>query len=85
MIDKSKLLEEIKKIVGNHLGVSNVEKDSLFMEDLGAESVDIVLLINSAEDKYNICFNEADIPDIFSVKDLFEYTYKLLQNKKIAE
>ncbi len=84
MIDKSKLIEETKKIVGNQLGVSNVEEESLFMEDLGSESIDIVHIIQSAEDKYGISFNEADIPDIFSVKDLFDYIYKLLRNKEDA-
>ncbi len=42
------------------------------MSDLGAESADLVNLIAAVEDKYDIVVGEEELPDLRTVRDLFE-------------
>jgi acyl carrier protein len=42
------------------------------MEDLGAESADLVNLIATVEDKFNISFDEADISRVRTVQQLYD-------------
>ena len=42
------------------------------MEDLGAESADIVNIVAAAEDKFDVSFNEADIAAVRTVKDVYQ-------------
>ncbi len=65
-------LEDILSLVRMQLGVRNVKPEDRLMEDLGAESSDIVNIIAAAEDKYGISLDEADIPGIRSIRELFE-------------
>lgn len=64
--------EDIQTLVRMQLGLRKVKPDDLLMEDLGAESADIVNIIAAAEDKYGISLDEADIPGARSIKQLYE-------------
>ena len=52
--------DRVKKIVVDQLGVNeaDVQIDSTFIDDLGADSLDIVELINSGERNVFVQFNE---------------------------
>lgn len=65
-------VEEVQALVRMQLGKSSVSLENRLMEDLGAESADIVNIVAAAEDKFNISFNEADIAGVRTVKDIFE-------------
>lgn len=65
-------LEDIQTLVRMQLGLRKVKADDLLMEDLGAESADIVNIIAAAEDKYGISLDEADIPGTRSIRQLYE-------------
>lgn len=65
-------VEDIQTLVRMQLGLRSVDADDLLMEDLGAESADIVNIIAAAEDKYNISLDEADIPGVRSIRQLYE-------------
>jgi len=65
-------VEEVQALVRMQLGKSKVSLENRLMEDLGAESADIVNIVAAAEDKFNISFNEADIAAVRTVKDIFE-------------
>ena len=67
--------DKVKEIVVEQLGVDEAEVsiDSTFIDDLGADSLDIVELIMAFEEEFNV-----DIPDdvaekIKTVKDTVEY------------
>ena len=67
--------DKVKAIVVEQLGVDEAEVtiDSTFIDDLGADSLDIVELIMAFEEEFNV-----DIPDdvaekIKTVKDTVEY------------
>lgn len=63
-------IEEIIDLVKVQLGVKQIKKESRIIEDLGAESADIVNIIASLEDKYRIKIKEEEIGDIQTVGDL---------------
>ncbi|AFZ82594.1 acyl carrier protein [Candidatus Kinetoplastidibacterium crithidiae] len=52
--------QRVKKIVAEQLGVndSDIKDDSSFVEDLGADSLDMVELVMALEDEF-----ETEIPD----------------------
>ncbi len=52
----SSLEERIKEIISDQLGVKlhEVENDKFFINDLGADSLDIIELIMALEEEFNI-------------------------------
>ena len=65
-------IEDIQTLVGLQLGRRNVSEQDRLLEDLGAESADIVNIIATIEDKYDISLEEADISMARTVKDLYD-------------
>jgi acyl carrier protein len=65
-------MEQVQTLVRLQLGRRLVSAEDRFMEDLGAESPDLVNIIAAAEDKFSISFGEADISRVHTVKELYE-------------
>ena len=65
-------IEDIQTLVGLQLGKRKVSAPDRLMEDLGAESADIVNIIATVEDKYQISLEEADISRVRTVRDLYD-------------
>ena len=65
-------IEDIQTLVGLQLGKRKVSAPDRLMEDLGAESADIVNIIATVEDKYRISLEEADISRVRTVRDLYD-------------
>ena len=66
-------IEEVGTLVRMQLGRRKVSAEDRLMEDLGAESADIVNIIATAEDKFHVSFDEADIPRIRTVQNLYDF------------
>lgn len=66
---------KVKSIIAEQLGVSEAEigPDSSFIEDLGADSLDMVELVMSIEQVFDIEIPEDDSERIKTVKDAVEY------------
>ena len=60
MADQSEILERVKKIVVENLDVDadKVTEGASFIDDLGADSLDLVELVMAFEEEFNI-----EIPD----------------------
>lgn len=71
---------EIKRLVSLQLGVREVGEDSLLVEELSAESADVVNIVASLEEKYQITVKESEIAKIRTPADLFD-----LVSKKISK
>ncbi|MCP4155650.1 MAG: acyl carrier protein [bacterium] len=69
--------KEVVALVRMQMGVRKVSMGQRFMEDLGAESADLVNLIAAAEDKYHIAFDEKKIAAIRTVGELYELIREL--------
>ena len=72
-------IHEINKLVGLQLGKRNVNEHDRFLEDLGAESADVVNLIATVEEKYNITIKESEIARLNTPADLFALVQKRAQ------
>ena len=67
--------EKVKKIVVEQLGVEadEVQMTSTFVDDLGADSLDIVELIMAFEEEFNIEIPDEKAEKIKTVEDVVKY------------
>ena len=73
--------EEVQILVRVQLGIKKLSMESLFMEDLGAESADLVNIAAAAQDKFSVSFDETDIAGVRNVEQLYLLIKKLQQPK----
>ena len=69
------LFDEVKAVVVEQLNVNpdEVKEDSKFVEDLGADSLDVVELVMALEEKFDIEIPDTDAEKIVTVKDAMSY------------
>jgi acyl carrier protein len=69
------LYNSLTDVVYDKLGVTKdkVGLESLFVDDLGADSLDIVELVMAFEEKYSIEIPDAEAEKIKKVKDVLHY------------
>ena len=67
--------DKLKEILVDVLGVKieDIKAESKFVDDLGADSLDLVELIMSFEDKFGIEISDEEAEKIISVKDALDY------------
>lgn len=69
------IFEKVKTIIVDQLGVdeSVVIPDATFIDDIGADSLDMVELTMALEDEFGISISDEDAQKIRTVKDAVEY------------
>ena len=69
------MLERLKKVIVEQLGVDEYEitLDSSFVDDLGADSLDVVELIMALEEEFNVEIPDEDAEKIVTVGDALDY------------
>lgn len=67
--------DKIKKIIAEKLSVDleEVVPEASFVDDLGADSLDLVELIMSMEEEFDIDISDEDAEKITTVKDAIAY------------
>lgn len=67
--------DKVKKIIAEKLGVdlSEVVPEASFVDDLGADSLDLVELIMSMEEEFDIDIADEDAEKMIAVKDAISY------------
>ncbi len=70
--------DEVIEIISNvtEIPVKKININSNLVKDLELESLDLVSLIASFEEKYNITVEDKDIKNLQTVKDIVEYIEK---------
>ncbi len=70
--------DKVKKIISEKLSVdlTEVVPDATFVDDLGADSLDLVELIMSMEEEFDIDISDEDAETLVSVNDAFDYINK---------
>ena len=71
-------VEEIAEIVCLQLGVDSAGPGDRLLEDLGAESADLLNLIVAVEDRYGIAIGEEDVAVVGTVEDLYRLASRLV-------
>ncbi len=71
----SDVAEKVQKIIVDQLGVSadEVKPDASFVEDLGADSLDLTELIMAMEEEFDIEIADEDAQKILKVQDAINY------------
>ena len=69
------VFEKVKQIITEQLGIDekDVKLDSAFIEDLGADSLDIVELIMAMESEFDMEIEDDSVEDISTVEDVVNY------------
>jgi acyl carrier protein len=72
--------QRVKQIIVEQLGVdeNQVDSSASFVDDLGADSLDIVELVMAFEEAFDIDIPDEDAEKITTVKDAIDY----IENKK---
>lgn len=67
--------DQVAEIVSEHLDVprEEISRDSRFIEDLKADSLDLVELVMEFEDKFGVSIPDEDYEKIKSVGDAVDY------------
>jgi acyl carrier protein len=71
----SETSDRVKKIVVEHLGVEaeKVTEEASFIDDLGADSLDIVELVMAFEEEFSVEIPDDAAEKISTVKDAIDY------------
>ena len=74
-MSKQEIADRVKAIIVEQLSVAaeDVKEEASFIEDLGADSLDIVELIMALEEEYDIEIADEDAEKIQSVGDAVNY------------
>ena len=74
-MSSEEVLEKVKGIIVEQLGVAEnaVTMEASFIDDLGADSLDIVELIMALEEEFDMEIPDADAEKIVTVGDVVEY------------
>ena len=81
MAQDQEILGKVREMVASQLGKSEdeVTPESSFIEDLGADSLDLVELIMSMEDEFGLEISDEDAESIITVQDAISF---IMERKK---
>ena len=74
-MNQEEIFEKVKKIIVEQLGVAetSVTMEASFIDDLGADSLDIVELIMALEEEFDMEIPDEDAEKIVTVSDVVYY------------
>ena len=80
-LSREEINERVKSVLSEQLGVDEGEitNDASFQDDLDADSLDLVELIMSLEEEFNLEISDEDAEKIHSVSDALEYVQEHLE------
>ena len=80
-MSSEEILEKVKGIIIEQLGVTDtaVTMEATFIDDLGADSLDIVELIMAIEEEFDIEIPDSDAEKVVTVGDVVDYIKENVQ------
>ncbi|MDD5013894.1 MAG: acyl carrier protein [Atribacterota bacterium] len=72
------IIDRVKKIIVDQLGIdeSKIKDNSSFVDDLGADSLDIVELIMAFEEEFDVEIPDEDAEKMKTIEDAIKYLSK---------
>lgn len=76
-MSREDILAKLKPLIAEQLGVdeADVKEDASFTEDLNADSLDLVELIMSLEEQFQLQISDEDAEKITTVGEAVEYIH----------
>ena len=73
------IFEDVRDVVVEQLSVAPdaVKLESKFIEDLGADSLDVVELVMALEEKFEVEIPDSDAEKLITINDVVSYIEKL--------
>lgn len=86
-MDRNEIFEKVKKAVVEQLDVREEEitEDSTFVQDLGADSLEVVEIVMALEEAFNIEIPDEEVDQIKTVGDAVNFIESKLKEKAGAE
>ena len=74
-MSSEEVFDKVKEIIVEQLGVAEnaVTQEASFIDDLGADSLDIVELIMALEEEFDLEIPDADAEKVVTVGDVVDY------------
>ncbi len=74
-MEREEILEKVKEVVVDQLTVEedDVNEDAAFVDDLGADSLDIVELVMALEEQFGVSIPDEQAENIKTVGDAVAY------------
>ena len=74
-MSSEEIFDKVKEIIIEQLGVAEtaVTTEASFIDDLGADSLDIVELIMALEEEFDLEIPDADAEKVVTVGDVVDY------------
>ena len=74
-MSSEEVFEKVKNVIIEQLGVAenNITMEASFIDDLGADSLDIVELVMALEEEFDIEIPDSDAEKVVTVGDVVEY------------
>jgi len=74
-MNQEEIFDKVKQVIIEQLGVaeSAVIREASFIDDLGADSLDIVELIMALEEEFDMEIPDSDAEKIVAVGDVVDY------------
>ena len=74
-MSSEEVFDKVKEIIVEQLGVAenSVTEEASFIDDLGADSLDIVELIMALEEEFDIEIPDSDAEKVVTVSDVVDY------------
>lgn len=72
------IIEKVKELLAEQLGIDakTINDDSNILEDLGADSLDIIEMLMTLEDEYGVTIPDDQINQVKTVKEVAELIEK---------
>ena len=75
------VFEKLSQLIAEHfsIDVEDITMDTNFMEDLNADSLDVVDIAMSLEDEFGIEFPDEDLEKVRTVGDVVKYLEEVVE------
>ena len=75
------IFEKLKEIIYDYLGDDEIEirQDSLFIDDIGLSSLDMITIVGEVEDYFGIVVEDEAMPSIKTMEDAVNYIDKKIE------
>lgn len=80
-MNMGEIKNRIVEIIANQLGIEeeDIAGDASVVDDLGADSLDVVELVMALEEEFNLEIPDEEAENIINVQNIFDYMKSALQ------